>query len=287
MNRGNKEFIKKLDSGFFVFLRILCVAAAGLAVISLVAVTVYVLINGVGKLTPELLFGDYYETPSILPAFVGTLELIAVSCLTAIPIGIGSAIFLSEYTEKKGRLVKIIRIATETLAGIPSIVYGLFGYLVFVVALGWGYSIVGGGITLAVMILPVIVRSVEESLLAVPQSYREGSYALGAGKVRTIFRVVLPSAADGIVTAVILAVGRVVSESAVLILTVGMVVNKLPESLMSPGTSLALDIYFFASHGYPDQAAATSVVLLAVIGLLNLLAAWLGRMLRKSMGERK
>lgn len=165
--------------------------------------------------------------------------------------------------------------------------YGLFGYLVFVVALGWGYSIVGGGITLAVMILPVIVRSVEESLLAVPQSYREGSYALGAGKVRTIFRVVLPSAADGIVTAVILAVGRVVSESAVLILTVGMVVNKLPESLMSPGTSLALDIYFFASHGYPDQAAATSVVLLAVIGLLNLLAAWLGRMLRKSMGERK
>lgn len=109
MNRGNKEFIKKLDSGFFMFLRILCVAAAGLAVLSLAAVTVYVLINGVGKLTPELLFGDYSETPSILPAFVGTLELIAVSCLTAIPIGIGSAIFLSEYTEKKGRLVKVIR----------------------------------------------------------------------------------------------------------------------------------------------------------------------------------
>ena len=191
MNRGNKEFIKKLDSGFFVFLRILCVAAAGLAVLSLAAVTVYVLINGVGKLTPELLFGDYSETPSILPAFVGTLELIAVSCLTAIPIGIGSAIFLSEYTEKKGRLVKIIRIATETLAGIPSIVYGLFGYLVFVVALGWGYSIVGGGITLAVMILPVIVRSVEESLLAVPQSCPrrrkgeddiQGSTSVGGGR---------------------------------------------------------------------------------------------------------
>ena len=172
--------------------------------------------------------------------------------------------------------------ATETLAGIPSIVYGLFGYLIFVVAFGWGYSIIGGGITLAIMILPTIVRSTQESLLSVQGGLREGAYALGTGKVRTIFKIVLPSAAGGIVTAIILAIGRVVSESAVMILTIGMVVNKVPETLMSPGTSLALDIYYFASHGYPDEAAATAVVLLVFVILLNLSAGFVGNMIKKS-----
>ena len=266
-------------------LKILCIIALIIALICLFAVISYVLIKGANKITVNLLFGDYKSSPSILPAFIGTLELIAIASLISIPIGIGSAIFLVEYTNKKSKLLQIIQVATETLAGIPSIVYGLFGYLIFVVAFGWGYSIIGGGITLAIMILPTIVRSTQESLLSVQEGLREGAYALGAGKVRTIFKIVLPSASSGIVTAIILAIGRVVSESAVLILTIGMVVNKSPDSLLSPGTSLALDIYYFASHGYPNEAAATSVVLLIFVIFLNLLAGGVGKLIKKSTGE--
>ena len=271
----------------FFALRIACMVALGISLLCLLAVVAYVIINGVGKISGELLFGDYSVTPSILPAFVGTLQLVAISILIAVPIGVASAIFLVEYTNNKGKLMQTIQVATETLAGIPSIVYGVFGYLIFVVAFGWGYSMLGGGITLAIMILPTIVRSTQESLIAVQGGLREGAYALGASKVRTIFKIVLPSAAGGIVTAIILAIGRVVSESAVLILTIGMVVKDIPASLMSPGTSLALDIYYFASHGYPDEAAATAVVLLVFVICLNLLAGGLGRLIKKSTGETK
>jgi len=233
----------------------------------------------------QLLFGDYGRYPSLKPALLGTLYLVLISLSIAAPIGIGSAIFLTEYTKSKSRLVRVIRVATETLAGIPSIVYGIFGYLVFVVALGLRYSLLGGGITLSIMILPVIVRSVEESLLAVPNALREGSFALGASKVRTIFAVILPCAASGIVTSLILAMGRVISESAVLILTIGMVVNKMPQNLYSPGTSLALDVYYFGSHGYPDEAAATGVVLLLLVVSINIIATWLGKVLGKEMAN--
>ena len=268
----------------FRILKWLCVAMTVLSVLVLAAVIVYVFADGAAKLSRDLILGDYSTTPSILPALVGTVELVLIASLIAVPFGIGSAVFLAEYTDHTGPLVRVIRIAVETLAGIPSIVYGLFGYLVFVVALGWGYTLLGGGITLAVRILPVIVRSTEESLLAVPVSYREGAYALGAEKVRTIFRIVLPAASGGIVTAIILAVGRVISESAVLILTVGMVVNKMPPDILSPGTSLALDIYYFASHGYPNEAAATSVVLLVFVLLINLGAGAIGKMFERKAG---
>ena len=153
-----------------------------LSVAALFAVIIYVFADGTDKLSFDLLFGSYTDTPSILPAFVGTLELILIAGVIAIPLGIATAVFLAEYTDGESTLVRLIRIAVETLAAIPSIVYGLFGYLVFVVACGWGYSLLGGGITLAIMILPVIVRSTEESLRSVPVSYREGAYALGAGK---------------------------------------------------------------------------------------------------------
>lgn len=266
----------------YSILKYVCIIALVLSLISLIAVVAYVLINGVSKLSFNLLFGDYTDSPSIFPAFIGTLQLVGIASIIAVPIGIASAIFLVEYTGNKGKFVKFIQIATETLAGIPSIVYGLFGYLIFVVAFGWGYSMLGGGITLAIMILPTIVRSTQESLLSVQEGLREGSYALGASKVRTIFKIVLPSCAGGIVTSIILAIGRVVSESAVLILTIGMVVNKVPETLMAPGTSLALDIYYFASHGYPDEAAATAVVLLVFVVFLNLLASFIGEMIKKS-----
>lgn len=265
-------------------LRIFSYLTTAVAVIALITILVYVLIGGVGKLKPNL-FGDGSEGPTIVPAIVGTLSLVGVSLVIAVPLGMGAAIFLAEYANVKGKFVKVVRIATETLAGIPSIVYGLFGYLVFVVAFKMGYTLLGGGITLAVMILPTIVRSVEESLLSVPDGIRQGSYALGAGKVRTIFKVVLPSCAGGIVTAIILAVGRVVSESAVLLLTVGMVVNKMPSSMMSPGTSLALDIYYFANFGYPDEAAATSVVLIVFVLLINLAAVVVGKLIKRKTGE--
>ncbi len=244
---------------------------------ALAAVIVFILVRGLPFVNMELLFGDYGTHPSIKPALVGTFYLIMISLVIAAPIGIGCAIYLTEYAASSSRLIRPLRIATETLAGIPSVVYGIFGYLVFVVALGFRYSLIGGGITLAIMILPVIVRSTEESLLAVPKSLREGSFALGSSKVRTIFSVVLPCAASGIVTSLILAVGRIMSESAVLILTIGMVVNKMPENLFSPGTSLALDVYYFGSHGYPEQAAATGVVLLALVIIINILATVLGK----------
>ena len=255
-------------------------ASQGALILSLAALTavlIFTLARGLPYVNMQLLFGDYSKYPSIKPALAGTMYLIIMSISIAAPIGIGSAIFLTEYTISKSRLVQIIRVAVETLAGIPSIIYGIFGYLIFVVALGFKYSLIGGGITLSIMILPVIVRSTEESLLAVPRTLREGSFALGSSKVRTIFSVVLPCAMSGIVTSLILAVGRVMSESAVLILTIGMVVNKMPENFASPGTSLALDVYYFGSHGYPEQAAATGVVLLVLVVSINILATVLGK----------
>lgn len=279
-----KKKQRSVGRAFCGGLRIFSYLTTAVAVIALITILIYVIVGGVGKLKPSL-FGDGSEGPTIVPAIVGTLSLVGISLVIAVPLGMGAAIFLAEYANVKGKFVKVVRIATETLAGIPSIVYGLFGYLVFVVAFKMGYTLLGGGITLAVMILPTIVRSVEESLLSVPDGIRQGSYALGAGKVRTIFKVVLPSCAGGIVTAIILAVGRVVSESAVLLLTVGMVVNKMPSSMMSPGTSLALDIYYFANFGYPDEAAATSVVLIVFVLLINLAAVVVGKLIKRKTGE--
>jgi len=266
----------------FAVLKNITRAALLVSLIALVSVVAFILIRGLPHINMQLLFGEYTSrSPSLLPAITGTLYIIVISILIAAPIGIGSAIYLTEYTNSKSRLIRIVRIAVETLAGIPSIVYGIFGYLVFVVALGFRYSLIGGGMTLAIMILPVIVRSTEESLLAVPLALREGSFALGSSKVRTIFSVVLPCAASGIVTSLILAIGRVISESAALLMTIGMVVNKVPENFASPGTSLALNVYYFGSHGYPEEAAATAVVLLVLVMSINILATALGKFFGK------
>lgn len=274
------------DRGFFKSLKYVSWVCCAVTLLALATVLLYVLINGVGNLTFGLLFGDAKDGDTILPAFLGTLRLVAVSILIAVPFGVFSAVFLVEYMRGKGKFVRVIRLATETLAGIPSVVYGLFGYLIFVVAFGWGYTMWGGGITLAIMILPTIVRSTEESLLSVPDGYREGALALGTSKVRTIFRVILPSASGGIVTAVILAIGRVVSESAVLILTIGMVTDVIPATMAGPGTSLAINIYYYACVvGKTNVAAATAVVLLVFVLILNLLAAMLGKIIRKKYGE--
>ncbi len=262
----------KRDKRFFEGLKYVSLFSLGLSLVALIGIILFIFIKGSGSVSFAFLFGEYGEEMSIWPATIGTLQLILISLAIGLPLGIATSIYLVEYAKGNSFVTKCIRVAIETLASIPSIVYGLFGYLVFVISFGWGYSLLGGGLTLVIMILPTIVKNVEEALKEVPSSLREASLALGASKVRTIFHVVLPSALPGILTSIILSIGRVVSESAVLLLTIGMVVNLIPNSMMSAGTSLALDIYYFASFGYIEEAGAASLTLLFLVLLLNALA---------------
>lgn len=213
------------------------------------------------------------------PAIVNTVIITVISLLLAVPVGIFAAIYLVEYAKRGSRLVKIIRITAETLSGIPSIVYGLFGYLLFVIALGMGYSLISGAITLAIMILPLIIRTTEEALLSVPDSYREGSFGLGAGRLRTVFRVVLPSAVPGISAGVILAVGRIVGESAALIFTAG-TFAAVPNSLTDSARTLSVHMYALLSEGlYTEQAHASAVVLLVLVIGINALSGYAAKKL--------
>jgi len=267
-------FLKKLSQISVIFILVI-----------LTFIISYIVIRGFSQINWNFLWGEYGDTPSIKPAIIGTIILILLSLSIAVPIGIGTSIYLVEYTKKDSKILPFIHITIETLAGIPSIVYGLFGYLFFVVYLSLGYSLLGGGLTLSIMILPSIISSVEENLLAVPDIYREGSYVLGAGKTRTIFKVILPCASRGIVTAIILATGRIISESAVLLLSVGMVVNKIPSGIFSPGTTLALNVYFFGSHGHPEAGEGTAFILLILIIMINLISSGLGKIFYKGIGE--
>ncbi|MBS4786370.1 MAG: phosphate ABC transporter permease PstA [Clostridiales bacterium] len=258
-----------------VLLRVLVTAAAALTVFVLFSLVAYILIKGVPNIRPELFEWKYTsKNASMMPAIVNTVTMVGCTLLLAVPFGIGSAVYLTEYARRGNRFVPVIRMTTETLSGIPSIVYGLFGYTAFVRWLGWDYSLAAGIVTLAIMILPLIMRTTEEALLAVPDSYREGSYGLGAGRLRTIFRVVLPSAMPGILSGVILAVGRVVGETAALIYTAGTVAG-VPDSLMGSGRTLAVHMYALLSEGlYTDQAYATAVVLLVLVFIINRLSAF-------------
>jgi phosphate transport system permease protein len=216
-----------------------------------------------------------------MPALVNTVSMTLLSLLIAGPLGIFSAIYLAEYAKKGSRLMEIVRTTAETLSGIPSIVYGLFGMLFFVTSLGWGFSMLAGAFTLSIMILPLIMRTTEEALKDVPDSYREGSYSLGVGRLRTIFRIVLPSAVPGILAGIILAVGRIVGETAALIYTAG-TVAQIPDDLMGSGRTLAIHMYALSSEGfYTDQAYATAVVLLAMVIGIN----WLSAVAAKKVGN--
>ena len=258
-----------------VALRILVTAAAALTVLVLFSLVFYILIKGLPNLKPSLFEWKYTsKNASMMPAIINTITMVLMTLLIAVPFGIGSAIYLTEYAKRGNKVVPVIRMTTETLSGIPSIVYGLFGYMAFVRWLDWGYSLMAGIITLAIMILPLIMRTTEEALLAVPDSYREGSYGLGAGRLRTIFRVVLPSAMPGILSGVILGVGRIVGETAALIYTAGSVTG-VPDSLMSSGRTLAVHMYALLSEGlYTDEAYATAVVLLVLVFIINRLSAY-------------
>lgn len=249
----------------------------------LIFLIVYILVHGVPYLKPSL-FSLHYnsENASLMPALINTVIMTFFSLLIAVPLGIFSAIFLVEYAKRGNRFVNVIRLTTETLQGIPSIVYGLFGMLFFVTTCHWGFSILAGAFTLAIMILPLIMRSTEEALKAVPDSYREGSFGLGAGKLRTVFRIVLPSAIPGILAGVILAIGRIVGETAALIYTAG-TVAKVPGSLLGSGRTLAVHMYNLASEGlYMNQAYATAVILLVLVVLINTLSGVVAKKLTKS-----
>ena len=249
----------------------------------LIFLIIYILANGLPHITPSLFSLEYSsENASVVPALINTVIMTLLSLLIAIPFGIFSAIYLVEYAGKGNKFVEVIRLTTETLSGIPSIVYGLFGMLFFVNALGWGFSLLAGAFTLSIMILPLIMRTTEEALKAVPDSYREGSFGLGAGKLRTVFRIVLPSAVPGILAGIILAIGRIVGETAALIYTAG-TVAQVPSSVFGSGRTLAVHMYNLSSEGlYMDQAYATAVILLVLVVGINALSGVIARKLTKA-----
>ena len=253
-------------------------AGAAFSVGVLVLIVGYILLKGIPHLSPELFAWEYNSNNvSMTPAIINTLLITLLSLLVCVPLGIGAAIWLTEYAPRGCRLVKLVRMTAETLSGIPSIIYGLFGSLFFVVALKMGLSLLSGALTLSIMVLPTIMRTTEEALLAVPDSYREGSFGLGAGRLRTTFRVVLPSAIPGILSGVILAIGRIVGETAALIYTAG-TVAKVPGSLLDSTRTLAVHMYTISTEGlYMDQSYATAVVLLVMVLLINSLSALIAK----------
>ena len=252
--------------------------AAGITFLVLLFLIGYILVMGIPNLSPELFAWEYTtDNVSMLPAIITTIMLTGISLLIAVPVGVFAAIFLVEYAGKQKRLVGIIRLTAETLSGIPSIVYGLFGMLFVVTALHWGLSVLSGSLTMVIMILPLIMRTTEEALKAVPDSYREASFGVGAGKLRTIFRIVLPAAVPGILAGVILGIGRIVGETAALLYTLGSVA-KVPQSLMDSGRTLAIHMYSLSSEAlYMDQSYATAVVLIILVLLINWLSAWVAK----------
>lgn len=248
----------------------------------LVLIVGYILINGVPYLTPSLFALEYNsDNVSMFHAILNTLYMTALALLIAVPLGVFGGIYLAEYSKSNSTLVKLVRLTAETLAGLPSIIYGLFGMLFFVTTLKWGYSLLSGAFTLAIMTLPVILRQTEESLLSVPRSYREGSFGLGAGKLRTTVRIVLPVAMPGILAAVLLSIGRIVGETAALIYTAG-TVAKISVSPLDSGRTLAVHLYQLQQEGlHLNEAFAVAVVLLVVVLMMNALSSYIAGKLTK------
>lgn len=269
-----KSYLK--HPGSLLLFLLVCVAAI-ITVCTLLFLVGYILINGVPYLKPSLFALNYNsENVSMFPAIVNTVLMVLLALLFSVPFGVGAAIYLVEYAKKDNKLVGIIRLTAETLTGIPSIIYGLFGMLFFVIALGWSYSMLAGAMTLAIMVLPTIMRTTEEALLCVPTSYREGSFGLGAGKLRTIFRIVLPAAMPGILSGVILSIGRIVGETAALIYTAGTMTGMA--GVMDSGRTLAIHMYVLSNEGlHKNEANATAVVLLIIVLLINALSSFVAK----------
>lgn len=287
---NKRTFKQKINaykrSPLSLFLFLLVIVSTIVTVAILLFLFFYIMIKGIPNITPEL-FEWKYSTlnVSLMPALINTIIMTVLSLLIAAPVGIFSAIYLVEYAKRGSKLVNVIRITAETLSGIPSIVYGLFGLLFFVTTLGWGMSLLSGSFTLSIMILPLIMRTSEEALKAVPDSYREGSYGLGAGKLRTVFRIVLPSAIPGILAGVILGIGRIVGETAALIYTAG-TVAEIPSGkdfLFDSTRTLSVHMYALTSEGlYVNQAYATAVILFIIVTLINWFSSFIAKKMTKS-----
>lgn len=273
-----RSYMRHPGSGLVALLTILAAVATFGVLIFLVA---YILVKGIPYLTPSLFSFEYTsDNVSLMPSLINTFIMTALSLVIAAPLGIFAAIYLVEYAKKGNKFVKVIRITAETLSGIPSIVFGLFGMLFFVTYLHWGMSLLAGACTLVIMVLPLIMRTAEEALKAVPDSYREASFGLGAGKLRTIFTIVLPSAVPGILAGVILAIGRIIGETAALLYTSG-TVAQVP-NLMGSGRTLALHMYVLASEGlHMNQAYATAVVILLFVLVINGLSGMVAKRIAK------
>ena len=271
----------KRTPGSLVLLLLVC-ASAFITVAVLAMLIGYILVRGIPHLNLSLFEWIYStENVSMMPSLINTILMVLLSLLIAAPVGIASAVYLVEYAKRGNKFVEVIRLTTETLQGIPSIVYGLFGALFFVKTLGWGVSLLSGACTLSIMILPLIMRTTEEALKAVPDSYWEGSFGLGAGRMRTVFRIILPAATPGILAGVILAIGRVVGESAALIFSAG-TIAAVPNTVFDSARTLSVHMYCLYSEGlYTDQAAATAVVLLLIVIAIN----WVSNLAAKKISR--
>lgn len=272
---------KKDPYSLFLFLAVW--TGACITVAALLFLVGYILVKGIPQLTPSLFAWEYNsENVSLMPALINTLLMTALALLLTVPVGIGAAVYLVEYAGRGNRLVGLVRVTAETLSGIPSIVYGLFGYLFFVTRLGWELSLLSGAFTLAIMILPLIMRTTEEALKSVPDSYREGSFGLGAGRLRTVMKIVLPPAVPGILAGIILGVGRIVGESAALLYTAGTVATAAT-SVFDSARTLSVHMYVLSTEGlYVGQAYATAVVLLVIVAGINALSALAARRLSRT-----
>lgn len=274
-----KAYTKRPGSGILAAMVML---STMITFVVLVFLMIFIMIKGIPYIKPDLFSFTYNsDNASLMPALVNTLTMTAISLLIAVPVGVFAAIFLVEYAKRGSKLVGVIRITAETLSGIPSIVYGLFGLLFFTTTLKWGYSLLSGSFTMVIMILPLIMRTTEEALKSVPDSFREASFGLGAGKLRTVFRIVLPSAVPGILAGVILATGRIVGETAALMYTAG-TVAQIPKNLMGSGRTLAVHMYVLSSEGlHMNQAYATAVVLFLIVLAINWLSGFIAKRIVK------
>ena len=269
--------------------KVFAIGAGVIATAVLVLVIGFIFVKGFPELVrnPELIYGKYEfgGKVTILPAIVTTLYTVVLSLIVSVPIGIMTAIFLNEYAKKNNFFIKIIRMAINVLSGVPSIVYGLFGMITFKQWFTGTSSIIAGVFTISIMLLPTIVCSTEESLKSVPNMLREGSFAMGAGKLRTIFKIVLPSAMPGIISAVILTMGRVISESAPFLYTMGSVIGGIPKHITESGATLAVALYQLSGEGwYMNEAYATAVVLIVIVLALNIVAEFVGGKLSRKLG---
>ncbi len=268
---------------FSFFLLALVSLAALITILVFLLLIGYIFVKGIPNIKPELFEWEYTtENVSMMPAIINTFLMTFATLILAVPIGVFSAVYLVEYAKKGSKLVAVVRITTETLAGIPSIVYGLFGFLMFASAFKWGYTFIGGVLTLAIMVLPTIMRTTEEALKSVPDSFREGSFGLGAGKLRTVFRIVLPSAIPGIFSGVVLSTGRIVGETAALIFTAG-TKAAVPSDIFSSTRTLAVHMYSLLTEGlYMEQAYATAVIILVMVIVINAVSSKLAKTIVKN-----